>query len=206
MPLKNARPFLIGIDEAGRGPLAGPVSVGAVLLPRSFAIAKIAGVRDSKQCSEAEREAWYREALRLREAGEIRFASVLVGPQIIDARGITHAIRFGIRALLNRLEADPGQCEVRLDGLLRAPHVFTNQRTIIRGDQTEPAISFASIIAKVRRDRFMKNIASRYPLYGFEQHKGYGTDLHYQRLREHGPCEIHRRTYLRSFLQDQSVV
>lgn len=193
--------FLIGIDEAGRGPIAGPVSVGAVCIPLSCNVRDIRGVRDSKKCSEKEREMWYRKAVVLQKEGKIRFASALVSASYIDTKGISSAVRLGIKKILQRLDVDPKECEVRLDGLLRAPKDFYNQKTIIRGDQTEPVISFASIIAKVRRDRHMKNLSRRYPSYGFEQHKGYGTDLHYERLREYGVSDIHRATYLKDFFQ-----
>ena len=95
---------------------------------------------------------------------------------------------------------------MRLAGLLHAPKEFFFQKTIIRGDQTEPVISLASIVAKVRRDRLMKRLAEEYPLYGFERHKGYGTELHYERIKEHGLCNIHRRSYVKSFLLAETVV
>ena len=198
--------YLIGVDEAGRGSIAGPVSVGIVVVPASFDFRLIAGVKDSKQCTEKEREAWYEEAKLLMRKGSLRFGTALIGSPHIDRYGINSAVRLGIRTILSRLAVKPSQCEVRLDGLLHAPKEFLFQKTIIRGDQTEPVISLASIVAKVRRDRLMKRLAEEYPLYGFERHKGYGTELHYERIKEHGLCNIHRRSYVKSFLLAETVV
>ena len=198
--------YLIGVDEAGRGPIAGPVSVGIVVVPTSFDFRLIAGVKDSKQCTEKEREAWYEEAKLLMRRGRLRFSTALIGSPHIDRYGINSAVRLGIRTILSRLAVKPSQCEVRLDGLLHAPKEFLFQKTIIRGDQTEPVISLASIVAKVRRDRLIKRLAEEYPLYGFERHKGYGTELHYERIKEHGLCNIHRRSYLKDLFPEENVV
>ncbi len=193
---KNYR-YVIGIDEAGRGPIAGPVSVGAVLVPVSFDFSFMDGVRDSKQCTEAAREVWYEKTLALAREGEVRFASALLGPARIDARGINAAITLGVRRVLARFAVPPEECKILLDGLLHAPGIFKFQETIIRGDETEPIISLASIVAKVRRDRYMKRLALRYPNYAFEQHKGYGTKLHYERIEKYGLSEVHRKTFVK---------
>lgn len=187
--------YLIGIDEAGRGPLAGPVSVGIVLVPADFDIRLFDGVRDSKQLTELQREEWYERLCAMGELG-VRHSVVFSSAKVIDTRGVVYAVRSAIARGLRALDADPMACEIRLDGLLKAPAQFQNQRTIIRGDQTEPVISMASIAAKVKRDRLMARLAKRFPAYGFEHHKGYGTKLHRKALRKFGPSVIHRTSFV----------
>lgn len=189
---------MVGVDEAGRGPLAGPVAVGVVAVPIKLksAIGHYA-VRDSKKLSPRDRDGWYRFLIKERRLGNLCFATALVSEKIIDSRGIVPAVRLGIKNCLQRLKLEPGICEVRLDGSLRAPRRFRCQQTIIKGDETEPIIALASIAAKVRRDRRMIKLAKLYPDYNFEIHKGYGTAAHYQKLQVHGPCLIHRRTFIK---------
>ncbi len=193
--------FLIGIDEAGRGPLAGPVSVGAVMIPIaecSAIFSSLPGIRDSKKLSEKKREELYASMLGLRREKKIAFAVGLVPHTLIDKEGIVKAIRRGIFSVLVKISADPLCSRILLDGSLHAPEQFVDQETIIRGDETEPIISLASIAAKVVRDRKMKELAALYPLYDFEVHKGYGTKGHYAALETHGMCPIHRRSYLKT--------
>lgn len=191
--------YLIGIDEAGRGPLAGPVAVGAVCVPfgQQRMLRKLA-VRDSKQLSPAERVAW----LEWLGAERIVHQVALVGHRVVDRRGIVAAVRLGIARSLARLARElacrPEHCLVFLDGALRAPSRYLNQHTIIRGDESEPVIALASIVAKVARDRRMAHLARRYPAWGFAQHKGYGTRAHYAALAAHGPSAIHRLSFLDS--------
>lgn len=189
---------IIGIDEAGRGPLAGPVAVGVVRVPKRFSFSYFSVIRDSKQLSERQREAVFSEMRSLQKEGGIDFAVSMVRASVIDKVGIQKAVGLGIVRALSRLDPDPLVTQVLLDGLLRAPEIFPYQRTIVRGDQTEPSISLASIAAKVTRDRYMIKMAKRYPKYGFEQHKGYGTKFHRDALRRHGLCEIHRSSFLNS--------
>lgn len=183
--------WIIGIDEAGRGALAGPVAVGAVLVPHDFDFSVFSAVRDSKLLSPKVRTQVFGEVRRAR----VRHAVALVGATTIDKRGITAAVAEGIERILRRLAIDPDDVEVRLDGLLRAPEAYRFQRTIIKGDVTEPAISLASIMAKVTRDRKMERLAKDYPAYGFEVHKGYGTDHHCSCIRTHGLSAIHREYF-----------
>lgn len=194
--------FLVGIDEAGRGPLAGPVSVGAVIVPRTFDWTLVAGAKDSKQMTPKSREILYSTMSTLREAGKLNFAVAFSSSSMIDTYGIVPAIQSALNRALAKLTKNIKNgplCEVRLDGNLRAPANFSNQRTIIRGDETEPIISLASIAAKVERDRLMVRFAKRYPAYLFKQHKGYGTLAHREAIRAHGLSEIHRQTYCRKF-------
>jgi len=187
--------FLIGIDEAGRGPLAGPVSVGAMMVPTDFDFNAIKGIRDSKKLSEKKRDALFEKFEALRDKGEISFAVALSPASVIDREGIVPAIRSALAETLRSLGAGANECEIRLDGSLSAPKEFITQSTIIRGDDTEPVISMASIVAKVLRDRHMKEIARDYPGYGFEIHKGYGTAAHIKVIRERGLSAVHRSTF-----------
>jgi len=186
---------LIGVDEAGRGPLAGPVAVGIAAVPPGFDVRReFKGITDSKLLSAAKREALYEEILRYRARGDVRFAVKFSAHSYIDRFGITRAVRKAAWAGIRELAA-PGEAAVLLDGLLRAPKEYM-QRTVIGGDLRVPVISLASVVAKVERDRRMEHLSALYPEYGFEAHKGYATPAHYQALRRYGLCEIHRRSYI----------
>lgn len=190
--------WLIGVDEAGRGPLAGPVSVGAVAVPPGFdVLAELAEVRDSKQLSRQKREAIYDEAVRRSARGDLKFVVTFSSHTYIDRVGITRAVRKAVWSGVRSL-GDHEDSTVLLDGLLRAPKNY-RQWTIIAGDARVPVISLASVLAKVERDRLMEALSVRYPLYGFEQHKGYATYEHRAALKRHGLCAIHRRTFCKSF-------
>lgn len=188
--------YILGIDEAGRGPLAGPVSVGAVIVPEGFDIAKeFPGVADSKKLSEKKREALY-ALLEARAAmGDVRFTVEFESAAVIDADGIATAVRRALSRAVESLAPDPTLVRVQLDGSLHAPAQYA-QETIIGGDALVPLISLASIAAKVERDRLMCRLAEEYPQYGFEIHKGYGTRAHYDALGEYGLSAIHRRTFI----------
>ncbi len=189
---------VIGIDEAGRGPLAGPVAVGAVLIfsKKSFSFRKL---KDSKQLTEKEREGWFRKIKDWQKDGKLEYAVSLVSPSIIDKKGISFAIKLGIERCLSKLGSSPRKVEVLLDGSLKAPVEFLNQKTIIRGDEKIPAISLASIVTKVTRDRYMKKLANKYKKYGFEKHKGYGTKEHLEMIKKYGISLVHRKTFLKKF-------
>ena len=193
---RQKQKYIVGVDEVGRGPIAGPVAVCAVALTAEQ-IVQFAGVRDSKQISENVREAWYAKA----KEAQIRCAVSFVSGAKIDRYGIVPSIRSALDASLAKLALDPSECEVLLDGGLRAPAQYIHQTTIIRGDATETAISLASIIAKVTRDAHMVSESNKYPLYGFETHKGYGTRAHYTALRAYGMSDIHRRSFLRKYFE-----
>jgi ribonuclease HII len=186
---------IVGVDEAGRGPLAGPVTVGAVLVPHDFDWSLIPGVGDSKKVTPKNREAIFRRASTLQKEGKLKYTVVLVSSKVIDTKGITFAIQSGIQTCLKKLDAEPGNVMVKLDGSLKAPQEFVHQRTIIKGDATEKEIGLASIMAKVTRDRHMMVMAKKYPAYGFETHKGYGTLVHRKNIKKHGLSVIHRATF-----------
>jgi ribonuclease HII len=188
--------FLLGVDEAGRGPLAGPVAVGVVSVPKGFDIKKhFPTANDSKQLREAARESIYKEMEGRKAAGEIDFCVRFTAASTIDRVGITRAVTRGVWSGVRSLAPKPAYAFVKLDGLLHAPPNY-EQETIVKGDALEPVISLASIVAKVRRDRLMKKLAEEYPHYLFEIHKGYGTAKHYTMLAKYGPSVIHRRSFL----------
>lgn len=189
--------YTIGVDEAGRGPLAGPVAVGVVKVAQDFDWKLIPGVNDSKKLSPANRTAIFRRALELRHLGQLDFAVGQVGSSVIDEAGIMAAIRLAMSRCITRLELDPNEVSFRLDGSLFAPVHFA-QATIIKGDSLWPEIGLASIVAKVTRDTYMERIARRYQRYGFAEHKGYGTKAHREAIARYGKCPIHRVTYCKN--------
>lgn len=194
--------YVIGVDEVGRGSLAGPLCVGACLTRRKHAPAflkVLSGIRDSKRLTPLGRVKWCRIIAQAAQSGLCEWRTVFVSEKIIDTRGLSFALKKAIRSALRKLRVHPAQSLVLLDGGIKAPRAFLFQRTIIRGDETEPLIAGASIIAKVRRDRYMIHLGKRYPAYGFERHKGYGTRAHYRALKKHGPSEVHRRSFLKRF-------
>lgn len=190
--------YIVGIDEAGRGPLAGPVSVGVVIAEESFIkeIAKFKNLHDSKKLSPQKRDLWYEKIEIMKKDGKINFAVSLIDSRVIDKQGISECIKMGIKRGLKKLSPKPENTQVLLDGGLRAPKYFRIQKTIIKGDETVPIISLASIVAKVRRDRRMDALSLRYPKYDFHIHKGYGTKEHYKALKKYGLCDIHRRSFI----------
>lgn len=191
----RSRLAVVGIDEVGRGPLAGPLTVGVLVIPRRH-LWHLEGVKDSKKLAPAAREAWYEKIRALEKEGILASAVAFVGERQIDRKGLSHSLMKGVARCLRRLEVPLG-ADIRLDGSLYAPPVYLRQKTIVRGDEKELAIAAASILAKVRRDRRMRNLARRYPGYGFEAHKGYGTSAHYRALRKLGLSRIHRRSFLK---------
>lgn len=187
--------YVIGIDEAGRGPLAGPVAVGAVRVPADFDWSVLEGVRDSKKLSEKKREEFFARAGELQLSGALRFSVSTSSAAYIDRYGIVPAIKRALTEALSRLDTEPDDCRVLLDGSLSAPAEYIHQETIIRGDDTEPVISLASITAKVTRDGLMKRLSSKYPEYDFHVHKGYGTASHIAAIRRDGLSDIHRASF-----------
>ena len=195
---KQALKFYIGIDEVGRGPIAGPVTVCALLSCVGRSPREFDGIKDSKQLTEKGRERWYKKIRETRENKIINFSIISVSNKVIDKIGIVPAINLCVKNCLDKLQADPEETSVLLDGSLYAPKIYENQETIIKGDEKEPLIAMASIVAKISRDWYMKNeVAQKFPQYSFEKHKGYGTKQHYQAIKEHGISEIHRRSFLK---------
>ncbi len=192
--------YLVGIDEAGRGPLAGPVSIGTSFIPKSksksiFNLLKKNGLNDSKQVKELKREKLYEVLNQLQKEGKINWSATLVSAKIISTKGISHAINFGIKRNLEKLKIKERETEIilELDGALKVPKGnWKKSSVIIKGDSIKPSIMIASILAKVTRDRYMKKNSKKYPQYGFEIHKGYGTLKHRNLIKKHGLCKEHR--------------
>jgi ribonuclease HII len=178
--------FVVGIDEAGRGPLAGPVAIGAVLGGNTKVLKNI---KDSKKLSARQREQW-REIIKT----NFEYHHVFVSHKIIDRHGIVKAVSIGVERVLNKISGPIDL--VLLDGALKAPKNY-KQKTIIKGDEKIPLISAASIIAKTARDKKMLHFQKKFPQYCFDRHKGYGTKLHYKKLKKHGLCPIHRKSFLK---------
>jgi ribonuclease HII len=181
--------WICGVDEAGRGPLVGSVVAGAVVLDPNQ---PIMGLRDSKKLSPARREQLYAEIMQKARAWGIGQAS----PSEIDTLNILQATMLAMRRAIEALSERLGEwpSKALIDGN-RCPILPIASEAIIKGDAKEPAISAASIIAKVTRDQQMQALHTQYPQYGFNQHMGYPTEVHMQALKQYGPCEEHRRTF-----------
>ncbi len=195
--MKQKYKYLIGIDEVGRGPIAGPVAVGAFAFLTPDAGKFFRGVRESKQLTEEKREEWFEKILALQKSDEklVTFSVCFQSQKTIDTKGLSFAIKKCLETALGNLGVDPEDCLVLLDGGLKAPIEYKNQKTIIKGDAKEKVIALASICAKVLRDRRMKVWGKKYPKYCFEVHKGYGTKAHYEAIKEHGLTALHRRSF-----------
>jgi len=191
--------WIVGIDEAGRGPLAGPVTVGLVKIPADFDWELIPGVNDSKKISEKKREVVFEKAKELAKQGLIEYSVKSVSAKSIDEKGIVPGIKRAIEAGLAELDLDFNETFIKLDGSLKAPAEY-QQETIIKGDSKEQIIGLASIMAKVTRDKYMAQESEKYPKYNFLQHKGYGTKAHIEAIKKHGPCAIHRLSYCKNVL------
>ncbi|WP_433770215.1 ribonuclease HII [Bacillus wiedmannii] len=176
--------YIAGIDEVGRGPLAGPVVTAAVILPEDF---YIPGLNDSKKLSEAKRERFYDEI----KEHAIAIGVGIVSPQVIDEINIYQATKQAMLDAVANLSCTP---EYLLIDAMKLPTAIP-QTSIIKGDAKSISISAASIIAKVTRDRMMKELGEKYPAYGFEQHMGYGTKQHLEAIEAHGVLEEHRKSF-----------
>ena len=182
---------ICGIDEAGRGPLAGPVVVAGVIMPED---SMIEGVNDSKKVSEKKRELLYDKIIE--EA--ISYSVAIIGQDIIDDINILNATKQGVTNVVKGLDKRPDL--IIIDAL---NHINTDgvpYEPIIKGDAKCYSIAAASILAKVTRDRIMREWDEIYPQYGFKQHKGYGTAKHIQAIKEYGLCPIHRRSFTKNFV------
>lgn len=185
--------LICGVDEAGRGPLAGPVCAAAVILPEHL---EIPGLNDSKKLSDKRR----RELFPVIQEQAIAYGIAFASQQEIDEINILQATFLAMRRALEALTVQPEL--VLVDGN-RAPKVELPVETVVHGDGLSANIAAASVLAKVTRDELMEKLAGEYPQYGFEIHKGYGTKAHYQALETYGPCAIHRRSFLKKFYDKQ---
>jgi len=199
--MKKAK-YIIGIDEVGRGPLAGPVVVAAVALPRNSKL-RIKNaelklpLRDSKKLSPKQRENWF----KFIKKSALCYSIASVPPKIIDKINISNAANLAatsaLGALIKNYKLRIKNCRVFLDGglFLNSKFCILNSTTVVRGDEKIPAIMLASIIAKVTRDRQMLRLHKKYPRYDFNQHKGYGTKKHIKAIKKHGRSKIHRKSF-----------
>ncbi len=185
--------MLAGVDEAGRGPLAGPVVAAAVILPETWVDGRLPGrfrgLNDSKQLEPPQREIFHD---RLTTCPEVRYGVGIVGPHEIDRINILRATHAAMLSALAALQPQPAH--VLVDGL-RVDAITLPQTAIVGGDGLSYSIAAASVVAKVTRDRLMREFHREWPHYGFAEHKGYPTPQHRQALALHGPCPIHRRTF-----------
>lgn len=184
--------YICGIDEAGRGPLAGPVVVASVIMPKD---SMIEGVNDSKKVSEKKREKLYEEITNTAIAWEVG----IIDQREIDEINILNATKKGLTNSLKELEIKPDL--ILVDALTNIDTLRIPYRSIIKGDAKSYSIAAASIIAKVTRDRIMRQWDELYPEYGFEKHKGYGTKMHIDAIKEYGPCPLHRKSFIKNFIK-----
>ena len=180
---------ICGVDEAGRGPLAGPVCAAAVILPRGH---QIPGLNDSKKLTDKKR----RELFPLIKEQAIAYGIGMASHEEIDEINILQATYLAMERAIAQLE---GKADLALIDGNRARDFGMAVRTVVKGDSLSASIAAASVLAKVTRDDLMVEMAQEFPGYGFEVHKGYGTKAHYEALREMGPCAIHRMTFLKKF-------
>ncbi len=183
--------YIAGIDEVGRGPLAGPVVAAAVILPADF---DVVGVDDSKKLSEKKRE----ELFTLITKYAVSYSVGIIDNYIIDEINILEATKLAMKQAVEKLEKTP---EYILIDALTLKDVAIPQKGIIKGDSLSVSIAAASIVAKVTRDRMMDAYHLKYPHYSFDQNKGYGTKAHYEGIDCHGMCELHRRSFLKNYYE-----
>lgn len=184
--------YIAGIDEAGRGPLAGPVVAAAVILQKD---AFLPYLNDSKKVSEKRREVLFEQIKEM----AIDYGIGIVSNIVVDEINILQATYAAMRAAIDKLKVTP---EILLNDAVMIPEIDIKQEAIVKGDAKSISIAAASILAKVTRDRIMLEYDSIYPGYGFASHKGYGTQAHIAALREFGVCDIHRRTFIGKYVNE----
>ena len=185
--------YICGVDEAGRGPLAGPVCAAAVILPRNL---EIAGLTDSKKLTDKKR----RELFPVIKEQAIAYGIGLASEQEIDEINILQATFLAMQRAIDQLE---GKADFALIDGNRQKDFGLPVKTVVKGDSLSASIAAASILAKVTRDDLMLEMAREYPQYGFDIHKGYGTKAHYDAIHAHGTCPIHRRSFLKKFYENR---
>lgn len=177
--------WICGVDEAGRGPLAGPLVVAACILPSYL---RIPGINDSKQLSSKKREALYKQIVK----SAVAYKIVFISEEEVDSLNIYQATKKGMLEAIEGLKQKPDY--ILIDAMplneLKEPHL-----SLVHGDAKSASIAAASILAKVTRDEYMEKMDVKYPNYGFKRHKGYGTKAHFEALEKYGPCPIHRKTF-----------
>ena len=190
----SGRTYVAGVDEVGRGPLAGPVVAAAVILPQDF---DVLGIDDSKKLSPKKRE----ELFEVIKEKALAWAIGWQGPEVIDAVNILEATKKAMAEAVNGLSVRPQH--VLIDGNFTVRALDLPQTAIVKGDANSTSIAAASILAKVARDEFMEQMDLKYPEYGFAIHKGYGTKRHYAAVDQFGLCPIHRKTFFRKYYEQK---
>lgn len=194
----NTYKYIIGIDEVGRGPIAGPVTVCAFAIERDFindVRCELSGITDSKKLSEKKRNFFSKKIKSLVLEKKVLIAISSVSAKDIDSYGIVASLRAATKSSLKKIIESAQDSFVYLDGSLFAPKEY-DQETIVKGDIKNWLIGAASVVAKVTRDNLMVGYAEKYPEYNFQQHKGYGTKAHFQAIRENGMIDLHRKTWI----------
>lgn len=192
--------YIIGIDEVGRGPIAGPVMVGVfcvAMVDVEKVLAELEGITDSKKLTEKRREGYVKKIKHLHGQGLVDVAVSGVSAKSIDAKGIVPAIQSALSISLKKINLNPNEVFIYLDGGLFAPDEYIHQETVIKGDSKIWQIGAASVVAKVLRDHKMIQYGKKYPEYGFENHKGYGTKKHREAIKQYGTIDIHRKTWIK---------
>lgn len=187
---KEGYTLVAGVDEAGRGPLAGPVFAACVILPEDCVIY---GINDSKKLSEKKREALFDEICQK----AIAYSIANIDEKVIDEVNILNATHLAMNKAVETMNIKPDYVLIDGNSIKNMP---TPHKTVVKGDAKSISIAAASILAKVSRDRYICDISNKYPQYSFEKHKGYGTKLHTDAIKEFGPCPIHRKTFLKNIL------
>jgi ribonuclease HII len=195
---------IIGIDEVGRGPLAGPVYVCAAMMKANvYEKQDFSGLTDSKKMTARAREEWFKKAKEMEKEGKLQFAIGKASAKEIDAIGISNAIHKSINQALKKLNPDPRVTRIELDGGLKAPAEFSDQETFTKGDLKRPIISLASVIAKVSRDRYMTTLSKKYPQFCWHGNKGYGTAAHRSAISAKTLTIYHRKSFLTRILDPE---
>lgn len=187
--------FIVGLDEVGRGPLAGPVTAGAFVFLNDISKRELKFLRDSKLLSAIQREKLFKTFLKLKQKGDVDFAWASCFPKTIDKKHIHHATVLVMRRAVKKLKITPEHAII--DKFLYRGRILRNvEYTLVRkADNLVPSCAAASIVAKVKRDATMRSYHKKFPEYRFDLHKGYGTELHYKLLKKYGPSPIHRRSF-----------
>ena len=188
--LNKGYKLIAGCDEAGRGPLAGPVVVASVIMPLDDIID---GVDDSKKLTEKKREELYGKIIEK----AISYKISIISEKVIDEINILNATKQGMDEAINGLNIKPDYCLV---DAVKGLNLICDYLPLIKGDNLSYSIGCASILAKVTRDKLMKDYSVKYPEYAFEKHKGYGTKLHIEAIKKYGKCEIHRESFIKNFI------
>lgn len=196
--------YFIGVDEVGRGPVAGPVYVCGLFISSENLekIIKEAGnlpLRDSKKLTEKMRGKWFLKIKEFGDAGYLKYVVSKASASEIDEKGIAVCIKACVKNSVIKIDADKEKTKVLLDGGLSVGGDFTEE-SFIKGDENIPVISLASIVAKVLRDKEMAELSKEYPEYGFEKHKGYGTKAHMDAILKHGATDLHRKSFLKNYI------